>query len=490
MPAMAGPAGAVGGEPAPIRHATVLAVLGAVVLAAKWPVLSTPYHWDETVWIHFAQDLARGPLWRALPGLHAPTEFGGRPPGLFLGMAVLFDWFCPSIRIAHLYIAAFATLGVYFAYRLGDLLYGTMAGVLAAAFLFTDSVYFAQSAMFLADLPTAALGAGCVYYALAGKYGRYFACAVGVVLLKETALALVAAVAIHRALVEERGGLADRMRAAFRWSAPALCIAPYYFAQKVTTGRFFVNFDIDFPMFDPDPAHAAAQARLVSRWLFVEQGRWILAALVTVHLAVDRRARRSELLLFASLAVLAGYSYSFLYFLPRYLLPVAPYLCVAAAGALVGLARTHGVRLAVGAAIVALAIHRRADGPRAGTREWSMGYLAVVRTYVATCAFVDSELGAARIAAPWPMAAYLREPALGCGRRTHDAVRLPGDVGREVLIADSLHGAENAAGVRRTARDRGFELARRIEDDGVWCEVYAAPAALRPPLATDERTSS
>src|SRR6185369_8443302 len=113
-----------------------------------------------------------------------------------------------------------------------------------------------------------------------------------------------------------------------------------------------------------------------------------------------------ELLLFAAIAVLAGYSYSFLYFLPRYLLPVAPYLFVAAAGALVGLVRWRAARLAIAAALIVLAVARRADGPRGGTREWSMGYLTVVRTYAETCAYVENELGDVRAAAPWPIVTY------------------------------------------------------------------------------------
>src|SRR2546422_11318659 len=75
----------------------VFVALLLIVGAAKWPVLSTPYHWDETLWIGFAHTLSGMPLWRVLPGLQPPSTFGGRPPGLFLPMAALFKMFGPSI---------------------------------------------------------------------------------------------------------------------------------------------------------------------------------------------------------------------------------------------------------------------------------------------------------------------------------------------------------------------------------------------------------
>jgi hypothetical protein len=146
---------------------TVPLALLALVFAAKLPTMSTPYYWDETLWIGWAHRLAGMPLWSVLPGLHEPsTMFANRAPGLFALMAALFKLTGPSIWLSHFAITCLAYVGVYYTYRLGALLYGATAGVLAALFLFFNGMYFAQAGMFLADVPVTACGVACVFHAV------------------------------------------------------------------------------------------------------------------------------------------------------------------------------------------------------------------------------------------------------------------------------------------------------------------------------------
>src|SRR5713226_1933415 len=97
----------------------VFAVLLGIVFGAKMPVLSTPYHWDEVGWIGCAHRLWAMHLWQVLPGLHRVLYFEGRPPGLLVTAAGLFDVFGPSIWLPHFLTLCFAFLGVWSTYRLG-----------------------------------------------------------------------------------------------------------------------------------------------------------------------------------------------------------------------------------------------------------------------------------------------------------------------------------------------------------------------------------
>ncbi len=176
-----------GRQPVATEPGIVFVALSAIVLIGKVSVLATPYHWDEVVWIRLAHRLSQMHLWEVLPGLHPALEFRGRPPGLFLTTAGLFQVFGTSIWLSHFLVVCFALLGVWSAYLLGRFLHGSWVGILAAVWLFFDSLYFAQSAMFLADLPVTALGAATVYLALRGSRSgssvkahtaRYSPCAV------------------------------------------------------------------------------------------------------------------------------------------------------------------------------------------------------------------------------------------------------------------------------------------------------------------------
>jgi hypothetical protein len=463
-------------------HRLVFLALLLIVAAAKLPTLSTPYFWDEIGWIGRAHRLSAAPLWHALPGIGS-AEFGSRPPGLYLPVAALFKVVEPSIPLAHAIIVGFALLGVYFTYRLGELLYGATAGIIAALLLFCNAIYFAQAGMFHPDLPVAACGVASVYAMLRGEYGRYLFWALWLVLMKETGLALVVAISAYAFLIEWRHGVAAALGAALRWSPPLLVMGLYYALQRLTTGRFFMDFaQLGEPAGFFLPHLAMAQFRPVTRWLFSEQLRWIISALIVANLAVNRAARRRpELLLFSLIAIGSGYAFCGLYFLPRYLLPVAPYLFVLGAGALVELFPERVVHLPLAAALLAVMIVRLPGSERPGNREWDMGYLQAVRTYQDAAAYLDAHHRGRRIATTWPLEAYLRGPELGYVARPLDVVRardaaaLNGGEPVDVIAATTLS-ADRDASLAAYARSQLWPLAQRIENGAFRCDIYSAPA--------------
>lgn len=460
----------------PDRH--IVLVLVVVVLAAKLPTLATPYYWDETLWIRFAHRLSELPLWHVLPGCHPPTLFGGRPPGLYLPLAALFKITGPSIWLSHLAIAGFAALGVAFTYRLGALLYGSTAGLFAALFLFLNPLYFAQAGMFVADLPASACGVASVYWALRRRYGPYLLFALVLVLLKETALAIVFAVSAYVLIRERRRGIAAALRAALPWAVPLIVMGLYYTAQKLTSGSFFVQYAEQFDWLQPELL--LQQARTVTRWIFVDQLRWIFTALVALHLLRDRSARRRpELLLFGMIFVCSGYAFSALYLLPRYLLPVMPYVAILGAAALIGVFRRPAIQTTVGVALLALLALRLPGSDAPGTREWDLGYLAAVKAYTATAHRLEREHRDARILTTWPLTECLRRPELGYVAAPLQAARarsdgwLDGATPIDLVVTCSPGDA--AAGLTTYAAAQGFIAVDRIVADHAHCELYAAP---------------
>ena len=77
---------------------------------------------------------------------------------------------------------------------------------------------------------------------------------------------------------------------------------------------------------------------LVSKWLFLRQRQWLLVVLIGLGALLQPAYRkRRELALLALIVVFSGYSFMILSFLPRYLMPVLPHLCVWAGGAITAL---------------------------------------------------------------------------------------------------------------------------------------------------------
>src|SRR5262249_47698828 len=160
-------------------------------------------------------------------------------------------------------------LGVCFTYLLGSLLYGRTAGLCACLFLFFNGIYFAQSAMFLPDVPVAAVGVTTVYFVQRGRYRSYLAAALALVLLKETAMAIVFAVVVYVFVRECHRSIKDALKTAARYAVPLLFIGSYYTYKRIVTGTFFVDYDYRFEALHLDVSTATTQFWLVTRWLFV-----------------------------------------------------------------------------------------------------------------------------------------------------------------------------------------------------------------------------
>jgi hypothetical protein len=458
------------------RHRLALLVLLLLVVAAKLPTLSTPFFWDETSWIARAHRVAELPPWKALPG-YSGTEFTRRPPGLFLPMGLAFKLVGTSTWLPHACIVGFALLGLYYTYRLAEWCYGANAGMLAALFLSVNAIFFAQAGMFLPDLPVAACGVASVYAMLRSRWAQYVFWALWLVLMKETALALVTAIALYALWRERQGGIMPALGAALRWGFPLLPMAIYYGVQKATTGRMFVDFAaLGEPAGFFDPRLALSQFRPVTSWLFAAQMRWIFTGLILANLIVHRRERqRPELMLFLLIALCSGYAFIMLYFLPRYLLPVAPYFYVLAAGALVAFVPRPRWQAALGAALVALSIAQVPGKAEGGNHEWDMGYLAATRMYQATAVWLETHAPDARIATTWPLSEYLGEPKLGYVARPLNAVPLrdldsAGNV--DVIVVTSLGDSDRKA-LEHRARRSGWPRVQHLEDGVFRSDIYA-----------------
>jgi hypothetical protein len=457
-------------------------MLLAIVFAAKLPTMSTPYYWDETLWIGFAHRLAGLPLSSVLPGQHEPaTAFANRAPGLFVLMALLFKLSGPSIWLSHFVIACFAYVGVYYTFRLGALLYGSAAGVMAALFLFFNGMYFAQAGMFLADVPVTACGVACVFHAVRRRYLPYLAWALAVVLLKETGLAIVFAVSLYILVVEWPRGARPAVGAMVAWALPLLAMGGYYTVQALVTGIAFANYGEHFVIYRPDAG--VVELERVTRWLFVEQQRWIFTALIAASLVGSRAMRqRPELLLFALIVFCAGYTLCFLYFLPRYLLPVAPYVYVVAAGGLAQLVAQPVLRGAVAAGLLGLMITRLSGAERPGNREWDMGYQAVVRAYAAAAAYVEREHPAARVVTTWPLSVAMADPRFGYvsaplrTARLRDVSPLDAADDFDAVVATQQGDADPRALVDYAAL-RGLPLAATVGAGRARCAIYLRRAA-------------
>jgi hypothetical protein len=457
--------------------------LAIATILVKLPTLDTPAYWDEMGWLGQAYWLSEGSLHRAIPGLRPAAAFWGHPPGLHLILATLGKVFGVSLNTAHALIAVFAALGVCATFLLARYWHGTRTAWLAAFFLLLSPVYLAQSGMFLADVPVTALGALATYFVLKGRYGPYVACASCMVLLKETAIALVVALLLYRFVVLNPFRQA-RLRDVARYSAPLAVIGAFILLQKATTGHFFFIYDFDVELFQLTPDHVRYQSGLITRWLFIDQHRFIFTALIALNLSVNGRARRRELWLFVFVVVLSGYSFSVLYFLPRYLVPVLPLFYILAAASILDLARGFRLQLSAACAALGMMSWSLVSQPLRGNGETSLRYLDIVAMHRAAIDRIARDRPEARVLTTWPHTDELTRPLLGYVHQPIDAkgFRAASDLPEAdlILVSQPANGPE--VGLRELARRDAWRLILRQEKESAWIELYARENPPAPPL--------
>lgn len=456
-----------------------LALLATLLLALKLPTLGTPAYWDEMGWLEQARALSEGSLLKAIPGLRPAAMFWGHPPGLHLTLATLWKLFDPSPASAHLLIAGFAATGVCAAFLLGRLLADQKTAWLSALFLLLSPLYLAQSGMFLADVPVAALGILSAYLALQRRFRAYLVCASCMVFFKETALALVAALVLYRVLFAVPHPRAT-LREAVYLAVPGLLLGAFFVLQKLTTGHFFFIYDFDIELFHLTADSVRNQFVRITRWVFVEQHRFVLTAVIALNLLLHPAARRrGELRLFLLVLLLSGYSFSVLYFLPRYLLPVLPFFYLLAASALLELARGRRRQLVASLATLAFLIWSLTAQRFRGNGETDLSYLRVVALHRTMAERLATSHAGERIVTVWPLTDELSRPFVG-----YVATPLPvkrfsagGDLQGSDLAVVGAPAERRAAELRRVLREQGWILLQRLGAGPLELALYRRPDA-------------
>jgi len=305
-------------------------LLFLTVFISKINILSLPYHWDELgAYIMPTHWLAHGSLLRIIPGLHPPDMFFGHPPALYLSLATIYKLVGEEIWISHFIVVAFSFLGVYFTYLLGSYLCNRMTGILASLFLFFTPIYFAQSGMVTAEPFVTALGVMCVYYFLKERYWAYMFLGFLAVLIKETFVAIIVALLIYFYFTKENKQQIHVI--SLKYTTPLLALFIFFVIQKIATGMFLPN-----PYFNSHPFFMITGESF--KWVLYDQNRIILSCAILANFAIHKKVTwKKQFTLFLMILLFFIGTYSFIYFLPRYILSTLPFFCILGAYSIVSL---------------------------------------------------------------------------------------------------------------------------------------------------------
>ena len=196
-------------------------------------------------------------------------------------------------------------------------------------------------------------------------------------------------------------------------------------------------------------------------------------------LAVFRKAAwKKEFTLFVMIILFYVLAFSVIFFMTRYILPLLPYLCVMAAGAVVALVKSKKLQWLVASLVLtAFCLEMYGHDKGYGNFDDNMQYLDMVSIHREACNYVRAEFPDKRVLTLWPVSQALSEPHLGYVDKPVTVVPAESDFDLVIYVN---HGNSNCAGcdsigLAKVIAQEGLILHRRIEKNGKWLEVYLPP---------------
>ena len=395
-----------------------LAFLGifVAIVAAKWPLLSAPYFYEEKPYSAVAA--MSTPLADAITLKADPGSFANHPL-LFPYTASLWaKIFGANSFSLHIFMALISSLGLLcMALAHKKISQKNFAIWLGPALLFLFPDFFIHSTNYRYDIFTAAVGMAFICARISGSFPLFLFTGLALSQSRETVLAFFAGtvlVDIYRLLIkkDKNAGkfLAGSIACALLWSS-------YFIINQIKLGSF---------------SSSEASNQIVSsigayfsmlgfnlRWLFVDDFRFVLTLLAifglvqTVFFKKQRMPAQIWYLVLPILFYACGIAFH-IYEASYYLFPALPLLY-----SLFAILLTRVVfypkwaPLALVAAALAAGLHLNKLKSSESMAENSTDYVLIANVYKEAIDYLCQNFPDAKINAEWPLVYYMQDPGYG-----------------------------------------------------------------------------
>lgn len=309
----------------PQSYLLVFGIIAALLLMLHWPLLGTPFYWDEVgQFIPASLDLFQTGAWiphSTLPNVH--------PPGVMAYLAGFWSIFGYSIAGTRAAMLLMASAGALFAFLLAIELGRDTPGApafTALSLLCISPLFFAQSMLAQLDLPAMCFTMLALLLFLQDHFRASAAACVALVLMKETGIAAPALFGCW--LLAER-----RARQAAWFLLPAVALCLWILALRGATGHWFGNHSFtEYNLFYPlHPLRLGVALLRRTYYLFIGTGHfigtgvliWAFRRMPQLHSRAWRVAAAFVALHTVVVSMLGGAV------LERYLLPALPIVYIA-----------------------------------------------------------------------------------------------------------------------------------------------------------------
>lgn len=298
---------------------------------AKYPILSTPFFWDELgVYGSMAFHLAStGPS--LMPGAVDQWHSHGHPLLYPFVVSMMCKWFGINLFVAHLTNVLIAMSLVFFVFIHVSRSYNHTIGVFTAILLCVQPIFFTQAAMILPEIMLGLLLWLTTWCYFKRKIGWYLLSGSAAVLVKEPAIVWITTIAVY----DFFNGHKRFTWRSIKWLCPLIVFGLFLLKQKATWG--FYLFPYHCHSLNLNPILVWDKLIFHLKFLFWDQGRWtILTILILAVISIIRKERvrtvfktlwREHSYTFLGVCLCGSYLLfcSLTFMGTRYLLPLLPF---------------------------------------------------------------------------------------------------------------------------------------------------------------------
>jgi 4-amino-4-deoxy-L-arabinose transferase-like glycosyltransferase len=379
----------------------VLGFFALLFIIFKSSVLNLPFFWDE-----LAIDATAG-LWMAENGLSLfPGAIAmGHPPLSYMLLAIFFKLFGPGMIAARLLIFACGIIGLFFAYRIGSLIYGEAVGLIASVVTFFIPIYFSQAGMAMSTTVMIPFALASIYFALRKDITKFWIFSSLLMMTRETGLILVIVLVVYLFL-ERNIKLLQAVLA-----PPIMLFVLWLIMNKFLYGWMIYVQSQGYVQISL--SNFVMQASSIFIEFFFQQYRFILFLPLMIF-SLQKKSNEEMLLMIVIFSYL--FLHSFVQFIPRLITFLYPLLAMLAFGTLAR--QKIDVKLIYGAGVAMMVLfagvyHGERNIPAVWRLEDNMEYADSIRGHIQAAEYIETNHAGKRILTCWPMTLEMSKPFFG-----------------------------------------------------------------------------
>jgi len=393
----------------------------ALVLVFKFNTLDNPYNWDAMGGIIDPALDSYDNDFRLINDNNT-----GHPPLHRIILVLVWKIFGYSIAISHLLIILIGAIGLFYTYRLGNVIFNRWVGVGATVLLLFNQIFFAQIGTLNYAVPLMTLSVMTLYYYLTKKPTLFVIFGSCLLLTKETALIIIVAIFVHHyieILIKDKTIRFDHIRSGIIILLPVIPLLLWLMFLKTNLGWFYN------PHLDSFFANSGLIKNLFYQFVYdnsthnVNKYNYLILISIILYLSAFwtkiKFNIKSVYLLFFIIIIGQTALFSYTVSLPRYYLLIYPFFYIAGANAIYNIFhkinKSNIIYLFVIIACCGLFVTNywgtRSDG--GSILESNLEYLDLVETHKSAAEYLQVNFPNYTVISCWPMTAELDEPRYG-----------------------------------------------------------------------------